>query len=873
VKTRKWMMLFILVFSIVSVAAQAPVTDLVIYIGSNSNDVQLEWSRPPEADFFRIYAGPTPNSPINETTQIGETADISFTHVNGLAAAEQQFYSVVAVSFGVLSNMTLIPAGPFEMGAEYIGGAVPVHTVNVPAYYIDIFEVTNAQYKTFCDSTNRAYPECDPEIPCDPFFDDYFTNPIYANYPVVNVDWNDARAYAGWAGKRLLSEAEWERAAKGNADNREWSWGDEWIPANANVSNNPEDSYDFTAPVGSYPYGASPDGCFDMIGNVAEWCRDDPADYSVTPTDGSAWIDPFSQEKIIRGRTYDAQDPVARCAKRNSTLLSARECDLGFRCALTSDDANLPPDSPADPSPANNAVDQPNHVVLTWACTDPESDPLTYDVYFGSSSLMAEVRMGQTATTVDLGMHANNTTYYWRIVAIDSRDHSTWGPVWSFTTTNQPPDEPGDPMPADNESLAATELDLIWTCSDPEDDPLTFDVYLGSTTTPPLVNEGQIDMYYHQVELEVGLIYYWQIVAHDNHAHSTAGPVWSFTIIEGENEPPDPPNSPIPSNGAVNKSIYTDLHWRCHDNDYDPLTYDVFFGTASPPPQVSTGQTAAIYDPGVLLNSQTYYWKIIAYDNHSHSATGPVWSFTTAPTGCPAGLVLVPAGSYSMGAEYFAPTSMPIHTVDVPAFYLDTCEVTNTQYKTFCDATSRAYPPDPNFSGMSNYFTNPAYVNYPVVNVSWDDVSAYCAWTGKRLPTESEWERAAKGLADNRQWPWGDSWIAVNANSDNNPADGYTYTAPVGSYPGGISPVGCYDMAGNVFEWCEDDYHSSYSGAPSDGSAWIDFHRNSARILRGGGWAALGYEGSESIRCAVRGASLNTSMRLSVIGFRTAQDF
>jgi formylglycine-generating enzyme required for sulfatase activity len=228
----------------------------------------------------------------------------------------------------------------------------------------------------------------------------------------------------------------------------------------------------------------------------------------------------------------------------------------------------------------------------------------------------------------------------------------------------------------------------------------------------------------------------------------------------------------------------------------------------------------------------------------------------------PAGMVLIPAGPYDMGATYQS-YAQPIHTVNVPAFYMDIYEVTNAQYKAFCDATSRAYPPDPGFSGMPNYFTNPAYANYPVVNVDWNDASAYAAWAGKRLPTEAEWERAAKGNSDNRQWPWGNTWVAANANIGAGNADGYTYTSPVGTYPNGVSPAGCYDMAGNIWERCEDDWHGDYNGAPTDGSAWIDNPRGSYRVQRGGSWT----EGGADARCAARAVNGSAS-RYDNLGFR-----
>ena len=235
----------------------------------------------------------------------------------------------------------------------------------------------------------------------------------------------------------------------------------------------------------------------------------------------------------------------------------------------------------------------------------------------------------------------------------------------------------------------------------------------------------------------------------------------------------------------------------------------------------------------------------------------------------PAGMVLVPAGSYSMGADYWAPYSLPIHTVNVPAFYMDIYEVTNAQYKAFCDSTSRTYPLDPGFPGLTNYFTDSAYANYPVVNVDWNDARAYAAWADKRLPTEAEWERAAKGNIDNRMYPWGNTWVATNANVGGGNADSFTYnTSPVGHYPNGISPAGCYDMAGNVWEWCEDDWHDSYNtaGRPDNGSAWIDSPRGSSRILRGGSW----YLNYTYAQCAYR-RSNDPANRNDRLGFRCSR--
>ncbi|MCX6639749.1 MAG: SUMF1/EgtB/PvdO family nonheme iron enzyme [bacterium] len=167
----------------------------------------------------------------------------------------------------------------------------------------------------------------------------------------------------------------------------------------------------------------------------------------------------------------------------------------------------------------------------------------------------------------------------------------------------------------------------------------------------------------------------------------------------------------------------------------------------------------------------------------------------------PGEMVLIPAGTFTMGSTQVGGTAIPEHQVHLDAYWMDKYEVTNAQYKLFCDTTGHHYPSDPGFSGMSNYFTNSLYSNYPVVRVSWFDADSFATWAGKRLPTEAEWERAAKGDQDNRLWPWGDNLGTNNANIYGS-GDGYTYTSPVGTFPTGVSPAGCYDMAGNVCEWC-----------------------------------------------------------------------
>ena len=208
-------------------------------------------------------------------------------------------------------------------------------------------------------------------------------------------------------------------------------------------------------------------------------------------------------------------------------------------------------------------------------------------------------------------------------------------------------------------------------------------------------------------------------------------------------------------------------------------------------------------------------------------------------------MVQIPAGSFTMGTDDPRATDeRPGHQVFLSAFYIDKCEVTNAHFRSFAEATGYLttaeqegtterqdgidwrHPEGPD-SDISQR------LDHPVVYVSWHDARAYCTWKGKRLPTEAEWEKSARGT-DGRMWPWGEVYEEGRANTWGR-EDGHEKTGPVAAFPSGASPYGVLDMAGNVWEWCADWYVQDYYARGVDKDPQGP-EKGCFKILRGGSW-------------------------------------
>jgi len=224
-------------------------------------------------------------------------------------------------------------------------------------------------------------------------------------------------------------------------------------------------------------------------------------------------------------------------------------------------------------------------------------------------------------------------------------------------------------------------------------------------------------------------------------------------------------------------------------------------------------------------------------------------------------MVYVPAGDFLMGsvAGVAYENEYPQHTVYLDAFWIDRTEVTNAMYALCVAADTCSPPADINSSTRSEYYGNSGYDHYPVIYVNWDDANTYCTWAGRSLPTEAEWEKAARGT-DGRTYPWGEGIDCTLANLSGCVGD----TSEDGIFRSGTSPYGALDMAGNVWEWVADWFDSGYYSTsllsnptgPSSGRY---------RVLRGGSWDSYG----NSLRVAYRGWDIRDAMRFHT-GFRCA---
>ena len=242
---------------------------------------------------------------------------------------------------------------------------------------------------------------------------------------------------------------------------------------------------------------------------------------------------------------------------------------------------------------------------------------------------------------------------------------------------------------------------------------------------------------------------------------------------------------------------------------------------------------------------------------------------TSAPVG---EMIKISAGTFQMGCNAGAPgcsvDAQPLHTVYLSAYAIDKYEVTNALYQRCVRDGGCVKPYSSSSATRDDYYGNPAFADYPVIKVNWSQAAAFCAWAGKRLPTEAEWEKAARGSTDTRTYPWGDSKPSCSKLNYAAEATGACVgdTNAVGSYVAGASPYGVMDMAGNAWEWVNDwwqvDYYSQSPAKDPPGP-----FSGLSRVIRGGAWNHIS---DWNVRVATRGYT-NADFWVMNLGFRCAQ--
>lgn len=303
------------------------------------------------------------------------------------------------------------------------------------------------------------------------------------------------------------------------------------------------------------------------------------------------------------------------------------------------------------------------------------------------------------------------------------------------------------------------------------------------------------------------------------HAQDPATPGVGERILFPFVAAPSAFSNPWPPNFAQRQSLNAFLTWQITGPEWAGATFSVLLepDDETPDQLLMVGLSRPSYDPYTFAEDTIYYWQIVAENPSGQRASGPVWQFRTDYFPDPpelGSLVYVPAGEFTMGCDPLNSgfecygEQLPLHAVWLDAFYMDKHAITNVEYRACIAAGVCHYPRRGSIEGEP-YFDQAEYDLFPVLYVSHWDAQDYCDWVGKRLPTEAEWEKAARGSIDTRPWPWGsDAWDCTNMNRCRDSDD--WFPVRVDDMHRGQSPYGVLNMAGNTGEWLQDYYLPDY---------------------------------------------------------------
>jgi formylglycine-generating enzyme required for sulfatase activity len=839
------------------------------------------------------------------------------------------------------SAMVYVPAGEFPMGSTAAEQAAaiavcvsdgyseedcrtwfsdedPQCTVYLDAFWIDRTEVTNGEYQRCVEDG-----ACDPLSETKSYSRDiYYGASEFDDYPVIYVDWEQANAYCAWAGKRLPTEAEWEKAARGT-DKRIYPWGEGIDCDHANYGNCVGD----TARVASRAQGASPYGALNMAGNVQEWVADWYNEDNDAHSRNRNPQGPDSGERRVQrgGSWYDTQGGL-RAADRSDDDPSFSSDTVGFRCARsdfeppepvetatptrTPPPTSMPTPTPGPPVPNPMPVSPSASTVWEWS----DGSAMVYvpagAFWMGTSDEDIDAILVE-CSDCQRGWYANEQPQ--REVTLDA--------LWidrTEVTNAQYRRCVDDGVCSPPSSSASGTRDSYYDASEFDDYPVIYvdwaqaNAYCtwagkrlpteaewekaargtdqrlypwGNAFNGGLVNFCDVNCTFDSKAenwddsyLDTSPVGYYPGNASPYSALDMAGNVWEW-VADWYSEdyyagspvynPQGPDSGPwrVKRGGAwgddlrgVRSAIRhsfdptdsdSSIGFRCARSDSEPSqSIETATPTPTPGPPVPDPMPAS-------------------------PSAGNVWEWSDGSA-----MVYVPAGAFWMGSDESDPEAdedeKPQREVSLDAFWIDRTEVTNGQYRRCVEDGACDPPSETKSYSRDIYYGSSEFDNYPVIYVDWEQANTYCAWAGKRLPTEAEWEKAARGT-DRHTYPWGGDFDGTVLNScDVNCGyghkatkwdDGYADTAPVGNYPQGASPYGALDMAGNVWEWVGDWYGEDYyASSPDRNPQGPDSGVWRGRVLRGGSWAEL----LDWTRAANRGFG-EPSLWRNELGFRCAR--
>ena len=663
----------------------------------------------------------------------------------------------------------------------------------------------------------------------NPFWIDRFevTNAQYGssgnwsgdNLPRESVTWSEARAYCQSRDARLPTEAEWEYAASG-PDNLEYPWGNEFIAENVIYRDGTALE---SAPVGSRPGGVSWVGAFDLSGNVWEWTNtvydESRFPYPYTPDDGREDVDSADVVHVLRGGSWGSDQWFIRTFVRVRPDAGEKFFDWGFRCVR--DYTIAPAPTPVSTittndqwTPVVQEFDGVEMVLVPAGCFmmgsedgEPNEQPVN-DVCFRVPFWIDRYEVTQGDFARLNGKQIRSSNFSGDFYPVENID---WFEARDFCTLR------GGRLP--------TEAEWEYAARGPENLVYPW----GNTFEPDNV------VYKNNSNNSTASVGSRPFGISWVGAHDLSGNVWEWVNTAYDENRFPYPYQPSDGREGVN-SIDTSHVIRGGAWDY------------------TMNEVRAAYRNNIHAEG----WSInvgfrCARDYTVAPMPTPIPTVTANNQWTPlvqefdgAAMVLVPAGCFMMGSEDGDSDERPVNQVCfAEPFWIDRYEVTNEQY------------------GSSGRWDGTAR---PREGVNWLEALAHCQKRDAHLPTEAQWEYAARG-PDNLIFPWGNAYVDANTVSS---STSNNQTADVGSRPGGVSWVGAYDLSGNVFEWVSTRYDQnqfSYPYVRDDGREDLN-NTTGMRVIRGGAWNYTAEGVNVTGRGGVTAGSLGNN-----IGFRCARDY